>query len=78
MNAIVRALGFGTRLQPRTARLSVPFGSADRAAPHDLPLRDDHPACSAADEAGDLNGERAQVSVARARDRVAGGRKEPA
>ena len=78
MNAIVRALGVGTRLQPRTARLSVPFGSADRAAPHDLPLRDDHPACSAADEAGDLNGERAQVSVARARDRVAGGRKEPA
>ena len=38
MNAIVRALGFGTRLQPRTARLSVPFGSADRAAPHDVPF----------------------------------------
>ncbi len=30
MNAIVRALGVGTRLQPRTARLSVPFGSAAR------------------------------------------------
>ena len=78
MNAVVRALGFGTRLQPWTARLSVLFGSADRAAPHDVPLRNDHPACSAEDEELDLNGERAHVSVARARDRVAGGRKEPA
>ena len=78
MNAVVRALGFGTRLRPRTACLSVALGPADRTTPHDVPLRDDHRACSAADEAGDLNGERAQVSVARARDRVAGGRKEPA
>jgi hypothetical protein len=78
MNAVVRALGFGTRLRPRTACLSGALGSAGRTAPHDVPLRDDHPACSVADEAVDLNGERAQVSVARARDRVAGGRKEPA
>ncbi len=78
MNAVVRALGFGTRLRPWIARLSVPLGSADRAAPHDVSLRNDHPACSAEDEELDLNGERAQVSVARGRDRVAGGRKEPA
>lgn len=75
MNAVVRALGFGTRLRPRTACLS---GPPDPYRSPRCPLRDDHPACSAVDEDVDLNGERAQVSIARARDRVAGGRKEPA
>jgi hypothetical protein len=59
MNVVVRASGFGARLRPRTAPLSVLLGSADRTTPHDVPLR-------------------AQVSIARACDRVAGGRKEPA
>jgi len=69
MNAVVSALGFETRLRPRTARL---------ASFEMTTWRNDHVACSAADEAMDLNGERAQVSVARPRDLAAGGRKEPA
>jgi hypothetical protein len=65
MNAVVRAL-------PRTACLSGLFGPIKRT-----PLRA-APLCSAVGDEVDLNGERAQVSIARPCDRVAGGRKEPA
>ena len=79
MNAVVRAL-------PRIARLSGPFGPTNRtplrAAPFErITARSNDPcvmACSAAGDEVDGNGERAQVSIARACDRVAGGRKEPA
>jgi len=79
MNAVVRAL-------PRTACLSGLFGPIKRtplrAAPFErITARSNDPralACSAVGDEVDLNGERAQVSIARPCDRVAGGRKEPA
>jgi hypothetical protein len=79
MNAVVRAL-------PRTACLSGLFGPTQRtplrAAPFErITARSNDPralACSAVGDEVDLNGERAQVSIARPCDRVAGGRKEPA
>jgi hypothetical protein len=79
MNAVVRAL-------PRTACLSGLFGPTKRtplrAAPFErITARSNDPralACSAVGDEVDLNGERAQVSIAPPCDRVAGGRKEPA
>jgi hypothetical protein len=79
MNAVVRAL-------PRTACLSGLFGPTKRtplrAAPFErITARSNDPralACSAVGDEVDLNGERAQVSIARPCDRGAGGRKEPA
>ena len=79
MNAVVRAL-------PRTACLSGLFGPTKRtplrAAPFErITARSNDPralAWSAVGDEVDLNGERAQVSIARPCDRVAGGRKEPA
>jgi len=79
MNAVVRAL-------PRTACLSGLFGPTKRtplrAAPFErITARSNNPralACSAVGDEVDLNGERAQVSIARPCDRGAGGRKEPA
>lgn len=79
MNAVVRAL-------PRTACLSGLFGPIKRtplrAAPFErITARSNDPralACSAVGDEVDLNGERAQVSIARPCDRGAGGRKEPA
>lgn len=79
MNAVVRAL-------PRTAHLPGLFGPTNRiplrAAPFErITARSNDPramACSAVGDEVDGNGERAQVSIARLCDRVAGGRKEPA
>lgn len=79
MNAVVRAL-------PRTAHLSGPFGPTNRIPLRAVPFeritaRSNDPramACSAVGDEVDGNGERAQVSIARPCDRVAGGRKEPA
>jgi hypothetical protein len=79
MNVVVRAL-------PRSAHLPGPFGPTSRiplrAAPFErITARSNDPramACSAVGDEVDGNGERAQVSIARPCDRVAGGRKEPA
>ena len=76
MNAVVRAL-------PRITGLSAPLSAQfPSAAPFEwITARSNGPralACSAVGDEVDLNGERAQVSIARPCDRVAGGRKEPA
>jgi hypothetical protein len=86
MNAVVRALGIGTRIVPPTARFSLPFPPGWPPRSPGCPLRDDHRvesphamACSAVGEEVDtIQAERAQVPIARARGPVAGWRKEPA
>ena len=85
MNAVVRALGVGTRLRPGTA-LPLPLDPGRPPRSAGCPLRDDHRvedphtmACSAVgEEVGMIEAERAQVPIAQARGPVAGWRKEPA
>jgi hypothetical protein len=86
MNAVVRALGIGTRIIPPAARVSLPLPPGRPPRFPGQPLRDDpgvespHAmACSVVGEAVDtIEAERAQVPIARARGPVAGWRKEPA
>ena len=78
MNAVVRALGIGTRFMLRIPRLPAPLDPAAPAVP-DV-LEDPHAlACSAVDEDPHMIvAERARLSTARARGPAAGWRKEPA
>jgi hypothetical protein len=77
MNAVVRAVGIGTRFLPRTARLPVPLDPAARLS---RIFEDPHAtACPAVGEELDvIVAERVRVSTARARGPAAGRRKEPA
>jgi hypothetical protein len=85
MNAVVRALGIGSRVVAATARFSPPLPPSRPPRSPGCPLRDDHriesphaTACSAVGEEVDtIEAERAQP-IARARGPVAGWRKEPA
>lgn len=85
MNAVVRALGIGSRVVPPTARFSPPLPPGRPPRSLGRPLRDDHrvesphaTACSAVGEEVDtIEAERAQP-IARARGPVSGWRKEPA
>lgn len=74
MNAVVRALGFETGLRPGSARFFTPLGPTGRIVRPDVPRR----AVPVEMSTADPNGQRAQVSIARACDPLAGGRKEPA